>query len=229
MLSVASAMLVVSASHSWNAAPTVSTATCLPGIMGGGNLAVLNITLPAATTFCFNNSKCSGYSANVEQDSYPKACNNTTAVWTFYFKDRYGAERRTPNAAWSSWLVKRTPTPTPPSPSPSPLPPSPTLPVIVSLGPLNKSRSLPLLGYGTELVGQNTNDTGILAEAAVAAGSAAERYPGGTPVIKFYVNFYELVVFEIQERLKFILTGKGIEPQRSNSLGLCYTFLRVAS
>jgi hypothetical protein len=38
-----------------------------------------------------------------------------------------------------------------------------------------------LLGFGTELVWQSTNDTGILAAASVAAGSAVARYPGGTP------------------------------------------------
>jgi len=54
-------------------------------------------------------------------------------------------------------------------------------PVSVGVASANTSRTLPLLGFGTELVGQTTNDTGLLAAAAAAAGSAVGRYPGGTP------------------------------------------------
>ena len=59
--------------------------------------------------------------------------------------------------------------------------PAATPPVLVGLAPSNSSRALPLLGFGTELVWQSTNDTGLLAAAAAAAGSAVARYPGGTP------------------------------------------------
>ena len=54
-------------------------------------------------------------------------------------------------------------------------------PVLVGLAPANTSRSLPLLGYGTELVWQSVNDSGLLAAASVANGGAVARYPGGTP------------------------------------------------
>ena len=55
------------------------------------------------------------------------------------------------------------------------------VPVLVGLAPANTSRSLPLLGFGTELVWQNVNDSGLLAAASVTAGGAVARYPGGTP------------------------------------------------
>lgn len=54
-------------------------------------------------------------------------------------------------------------------------------PVVVGIDSANKSRALPLLGFGTELVWQSTNDSGLLAAASVAAGSRVARYPGGTP------------------------------------------------
>ena len=60
-----------------------------------------------------------------------------------------------------------------PSPPPSP--------VVVGMAAANESRALPLLGFGTELVWQSTNDSGLLAAASVAAGSGVARYPGGTP------------------------------------------------
>ena len=55
------------------------------------------------------------------------------------------------------------------------------MPVLVGIAPTNTTRPLPLLGFGTELVWQTTNDTGNLAAVAAAAGSAVARYPGGTP------------------------------------------------
>ena len=54
-------------------------------------------------------------------------------------------------------------------------------PVLVGLAPANTSRSLPLLGYGTELVWQSVNDSGLLAAASAAGGGEVARYPGGTP------------------------------------------------
>lgn len=54
-------------------------------------------------------------------------------------------------------------------------------PITVRLALPNTSRVLPLIGFGTELVWQSTNDTGLLARASAKAGSAVARYPGGTP------------------------------------------------
>jgi hypothetical protein len=143
--------------------------TCLPGAMGGGNLAVHNLTLPAAASFCANSARCAGFTS---QSPFPTTCNSTSSLLLCFFKDHYGAVRRNPKAAgWSSWVV---------SPPPPP-PPAPAPPVVVRLTPANQSRGLPLLGFGTELVWQSTNDSGILAAASVAAGSAVARYPGGTP------------------------------------------------
>eukprot|EP01048_Picozoa_sp_COSAG05_P013034 COSAG05_NODE_1350_length_5113_cov_5.235540_3_plen_327_part_00 len=149
-----------------------TSATCLPGAMSGGNLAVLNFTLPAAVSFCANNARCAGFTS---QSPYPATCNSTTQLLQCFFKDHYGAVRRNPKAkGWSSWVVSP-PAPPPPPPAPAPAP------VVVDLAPANQSRGLPLLGFGTELVWQSTNDSGLLATASVAAGSSVARYPGGTP------------------------------------------------
>ena len=154
------------------AASPPTSSTCLPGEMGGGSQYTANLTLAAATAWCQNQSRCAGFTALA---AFPAACSDTAAVLLCYFKDRYGAVRRNPKTeGWASWMV-------PPRPLPPPPPPPPPSPVIVGMVPTNESRALPLLGYGTELVWQSTNDSGLLAAAAVGAGSAVARYPGGTP------------------------------------------------
>ena len=104
-----------------------ATATCLPGIMGGGDLALVNLTLPAATSFCNNSTRCAGFTSENPPGGgpFPNACNGTTVVRAFHFKDHYGAIRRAGNAEWSSWLISKSPTPPPPSPIP---------PVVVGVG-----------------------------------------------------------------------------------------------
>ena len=153
-----------------------AAATCLPGAMGGGNSYVANLTLPDAVAWCANQTRCAGFSCEAP---FPRCCNDTTSVLLCLFKDHYGAVRRNPRAKdWASWI----PAPAPPAPpAPPPPPPPPAGPVLVGMAGANETRALPLLGFGTELVWQSTNDSGLLAAAAVAAGSAVARYPGGTP------------------------------------------------
>ena len=113
---------------------TLAPATCLAGIMGGGNLAVVNLTLPAAVTYCLNNAKCAGFTAEnpTGVGAFPAVCNSSSTMdvtRTVYFKDYYGAERRSKNAAFASWVVSH-PKPTPPPPPP-PAPPAPPAPALV--------------------------------------------------------------------------------------------------
>ena len=167
LLVVVVELLLLSGGHARHHA-AAAAAACLPGAMGGGNSYIANLTLPDATAWCANHTRCAGFSCEA---LFPSCCNDTASVLLCLFKDHYGAVRRNPRAkGWASWIV----TPAPPAPAPA-------APVLVGMAGANESRALPLLGFGTELVWQSTNDSGLLAAAAVAAGSAVARYPGGTP------------------------------------------------
>jgi hypothetical protein len=109
------AALHVAAAYAAAVAPAVSPAPaaymyaaaapamqCTVGGMAGGDVHAGNYTISEATAYCFNSTKCKGFTTQVPAAT---ACSATTPL-QFHFKDAWGVDRMNDDAKWSSWTAE---------------------------------------------------------------------------------------------------------------------------
>lgn len=80
-------------------APSPSNLSCSKGALAaGGDIAHLNMTIPAATLWCASHIDCGGFTARA---AYPLSCStNGTEVRSVYFKSQLGGNT---DPSWTTW------------------------------------------------------------------------------------------------------------------------------